>query len=98
MTEKAKTKAGFRKILKKLWQSFLIFNNYAFTISILFINIVIISNIMWPGEELHAAELAFLSGSAMYSMALSGILFGYLADKYSRTKLMVISQLIFGMG
>jgi len=98
MTEKAKTKVGFRKILKKLWQSFLIFNNYAFTISTLFINIVIISNIMWPGEELHAAELAFLSGSAMYSMALSGILFGYLADKYSRTKLMVISQLIFGMG
>ena len=91
---------GFFKILKHLWPNFLIFNSFAFTLTALYINLVIVSNIIWPGEvlEAHAAELGALTGVFSYTMAISGIIFGILADKLSRIKLMFISTIIFGIG
>lgn len=93
------TKVGFFRILKDLWPNFLLYISYALTASSLFINLVILVDIMWPGEalELHASELGFLGGTASFAMAFSGIVFGILSDKYSRVKLMAISELIFGM-
>ncbi len=93
-------KTGFFILIKRLWQHFLVYNTLAFTISTLFINIVIVSGIMWPGDTFadHANELGILTGTSMYIVALSGILFGVLADKFSRIKLMSIVELIFGMG
>ncbi len=93
-------KRGFFKIIRHLWPNFLIFNSFAFTISALYINLLILSRIMWPGEalELHAPELGALAGSFSYMMAISGIIFGILADKFSRIKLMSLSSLIYGIG
>jgi MFS family permease len=48
--------------------------------------------------ELHAGELGILTGTSIYIMAFSGILFGALADKVSRTKLMAFVELIYGIG
>jgi MFS family permease len=55
---------------------------------------------MWPGDdlEIHATELGILVGSSSYIMAISGIIFGILADKFSRIKLLTIGELIFGLG
>jgi MFS family permease len=91
---------GFFKIIRHLWPNFLIFNSFAFTISALFINLLILSRIMWPGDalETHATELGALAGSFSYMMAISGILFGILADKFSRIKLMALSGLVYGIG
>jgi MFS family permease len=91
-------KISFRLLLKKLWPSFLVYNSFAFTISTIFINVLVISNIMWPGEEFHSYEIGSLAGISMYAMALSGILFGILADRFSRIKLMAFTQIIFGIG
>ncbi|MFW9952247.1 MAG: MFS transporter, partial [Candidatus Thorarchaeota archaeon] len=93
-------KIGFFKIIHHLWPNFLIFNCYAFTLTALFVNLLIVSNIMWPGEplEIHATELGSLAGTSSYVMAISGIIFGTLADKFSRVKLMTFSSLIFGVG
>ena len=93
-------KLGFLKITKHLWPNFLIFNSFAFIITALIINLVIVSNIIWPGQalEAHAAELGALTGVFSYTMALSGILFGILADKLSRVKLMFLSTIILGIG
>lgn len=95
-----KTKVGFFRILKDLWPNFMLYISYAFTVSALIINLVILVNVIWPGEALesHASELGLLGGGASYAMAFSGILFGILADKFSRVKLMAISELIYGMG
>ena len=89
---------GFFYLLKKLWMNFLIYNSYAFTVSMIFINFIIVSNIMWPGEEFHSSEMGIMVGTGMYVMALSGLLFGYLADRYSRVNLMSFSEIIFGIG
>ena len=92
-------KTGFFILIKRLWQHFLLYNTFAFTAATLFINIVIVSGIMWPGDTFaaHASELGILTGTSMYIVALSGILFGVLADKFSRTRLMAVVELIFGM-
>ncbi len=89
---------GFFYLLKKLWSNFLLYNSYAFTLSTIFINFLIFSNIMWPGEDPHVAELGIIVGTGMYGMALSGIIFGILADKYSRIVLMSFTEIVFGVG
>jgi len=93
-------KTGFFILIKRLWPHFLIYNSFAFTLATIFINIVIISGMMWPGDTFadHAGELGILTGTAAFMVALSGILFGVLADKVSRAKLMGIVELIFGFG
>ena len=88
---------GFNYLLKKLWPSFLIYNSFAITLSTIFINFLIFSNIMWPGDPFHSSEMGVLVGTSSYMMAISGIIFGVLADRVSRIKLMSISEIIFGI-
>jgi MFS family permease len=95
---KKETKVGLFRIVKRLWPGFLIHNSFAFTLSMIFINFLIVSNIVWPGESFHAGEMGILVGTGTYVAALSGILFGLLADRYSRKLLMSISEIIFGLG
>lgn len=103
ISDSSEERTGFISLMKRLWPHFLIYNSYAFTVSVLFINIVIIAGIMWPGDipyafETHAGELGFLTGTSIYIVAFSGIIFGTLADKFSRIKLMGIAELIYGIG
>jgi MFS family permease len=90
-------KAGFIPLVKRLWPTFTIYNSLAFTISTIFINVIIVSNIIWPGEVFHATEFGFLSGVWTFAMAFSGIFFGLMADRFSRVTIMGISEIIFGM-
>lgn len=86
------------KVVKSTWPAFLSKSSYAMTISAIFLNVIIISNLLWPNESFHSAELGLLIGSSMFSTAFSGILFGYLVDKYSRKMLYVISVSFYGVG
>lgn len=99
-SETIEEKTGFLILIKRLWPNFLIWNSYAFTVSMLFINIVIVAGIIWPGDTFanHAGELGILTGTAIYMIAFSGIIFGFLADKFSRTKLMAFVEVIYGIG
>ncbi len=95
---KEETKVGlFRRIIR-LWPSYIIHNSFAFTLSAIFINFLIVSNIIWPGEVFHSREIGLLVGISTYISAISGILFGTLADRYSRKILMSITEIIFGLG
>ncbi len=95
---KEEPKVGLFRIVKRLWPSFVIHNSFAFTLSMIFINFLIVSNIIWPGESFHAGEMGVLVGTGTYVAAISGILFGLLADRFSRKLLMSISEIIFGLG
>jgi len=93
-----KAKVGFVRIIRRVWPSYILHNSFAFTVSTIFINFLIVSNIIWPGESFHSGEMGILVGTSTYVMALSGILFGVLADRYSRKILMSITEIIFGFG
>ena len=91
-------RANLPFILKKSWPNILTYSSFAFTISVLYINVLIVSNIIWPGDPFHSREIGLLIGTSTYMMAFSGILFGLLADKYSRVKLLALTEMIFSIG
>jgi MFS family permease len=84
-------------LFKKGWPNFLVFNSWALTSSTLFINVVILSNIIWPGEEIHVGEIGVLFGTGTWMLAISGLLFGYLTDRFSRVKLMILVMIMYGV-
>jgi MFS family permease len=101
VSEDSEQKTGFIVLIKRLWPNFLIYSSYAFTVAALYINILLVARIMWPIPNAfaeHSGELGILTGTSVYMIAISGILFGILADKYSRTKLMVWIEVIYGFG
>ena len=85
-------------VIKNTWPAFASKASYAMTISAVFLNVIIISNLLWPNESFHSVELGLMIGSSMFSTAFSGIFFGYLADKYSRKNLYVFSVTFYGIG
>ncbi|MHA2431302.1 MAG: MFS transporter [Promethearchaeota archaeon] len=85
-------------VIKKAWPAFVSKASYAMTISAVFLNVIIISNLLWPHESFHSAELGLMIGGSLFITAISGIIFGYLADKYSRKKLYAISVTFYGTG
>lgn len=95
---KAEPKRNGIVIIKKSWPSFLSFLSHAFTLSVLYINIIIISTIIWPQDQFRSGEIGLLFGLSTYTMAFSGLLFGNLADKVSRIHLLSLSVILFGFG
>jgi len=91
-------KTHYLDLIKKTWPSLVSYLSYAFTLATLYINIIIISNIIWPNESFHSSEIGLLFGISTYVMAFSGLAFGNLADKFSRIKILSISVVFFGIG
>lgn len=89
--------ASTSSFFKRLWSPLFAQNILYFTASTFFINLIIVSGIIWPGEEFHATEMGILIGTGTWMVAVSGFLFGYLADHYSRTKLLFLILAFFGL-
>ena len=85
------------KVIKKAWPAFIAKTSYAMTISAVYSNVIIISNLFWRGEPFHSGELGLMIGGSMIIMAFSGIIFGFLVDKYSRKKLFTYSIIFYGI-
>jgi len=85
-------------VIKKAWPAFISKISYAMTISAVYLNVIIISNLLWQDGLFHSGELGLMIGSSMIMTAISGILFGYLADKFSRKKIYTISIISYGFG
>jgi MFS family permease len=62
----------------------------------IYISIVPLSSLFWPGESYHALEMGFLISSMFLSNSLAGLLFGRLIDKYSRTKILFSIAMVRG--
>ncbi len=96
ITPTKKNTAG--SIIKKTWP---VFSNHlpgtlTWNAAWLSLNIIIVSELFWPGEPFHAQELSILVGSSGIIGAFTGIIFGMLADRFTRTKLMAIQTVMDG--
>lgn len=91
-------KKNRNSVIKKAWPAFVSKASYAMAISAVYLNVIIISNILWPNDFFHSGELGLMIGGAMFSTAFSGIFFGYLTDRYSRKKLYVLAITFYGVG
>ncbi|MEJ2250008.1 MAG: MFS transporter [Candidatus Lokiarchaeota archaeon] len=93
-----KDTSSFSKIIQRTWPCFVSYGTRAFTVSVLFINMYVISILIWPLDGFHSLDIGILIGLSTYMMAFSGILFGNLADRYSRIMLFAISTGFYGFG
>ena len=84
-------------LIKKLWSVFLVNNLWALPISSLLINIVVVSDIIWPGEEIHVGEIGIMFGVGTWMLGIAGLFFGYMADRISRVKLMTLAMIMYGV-
>jgi MFS family permease len=57
-------------------------------------NMVVISNLFWPGDPFHATEMALWYGTIYIIGACSRFIYGSLADRFSRVKILSINQIL----
>jgi MFS family permease len=70
---------------------------FTWSVSWIFINIIVFSNLIWPGEAIHTSEIAFLTGMGVITEAFTTILFGFLADRYNRVKILALINIFYGI-
>jgi len=56
----------------------------------IYILVVPLSSLFWPGDEFHALEMGILISTMFWPIALSGLIWGRFIDKYNRVKIFFI--------
>ncbi|MHA1584146.1 MAG: MFS transporter [Promethearchaeota archaeon] len=79
--------------VRTLWPILFTFTIVSITYSIYIININLLSNFFWPGVkfDVHSIQMGVSLTSRAWMWALSGIIFGNIADRFSRKRLLEIS-------
>lgn len=90
---------GFQAVTKKTWPVILRIIPLTFTTYQAWaaVNILVISKLFWPLDEFHAQEMGIGMGLAYISWAISQLIFGVLADRHSRVKLLGINAILQGI-
>jgi MFS family permease len=86
----------FLSVFKKEWGPLISNAISVLPSSCLFINILIFSNLLWPGDPFHAKEIGLLFGVGNIIIACAGLLFGWLVDRFSRIHIFIYIGIIYG--
>ena len=86
------------QFLRTTWPIFYCAGSYAMTVSLLLINILNFSEILFPGTPYHPVEMGVLYSSGLWVSAFSTLLLGVIADRYSRRALFTIMMAGLGIG
>ncbi|NMC04032.1 MAG: MFS transporter [Candidatus Lokiarchaeota archaeon] len=84
--------------LRRFWPLFYIEAAMRFSVAGLLLNMVGLSNIIWPGEPFHSLEFGVVISAKLTMLSFSGVIFGILADRYNRKRLMITGLLIMVLG
>ena len=78
---------------KLIWPLYFVngFNSKAF--GGLIILIVPLSSLFWPADDYHALEMGILVTTLFWASSITGIIFGWIIDRYSRIKTILIISL-----
>ena len=81
--------------VRRIWPLYLYNLHSAFEYPSIWLtlNMVVISNIIWPGDIIHTKDIALIFGLCYIFGAFSRLTSGYLADRYSRIKLFGITTM-----
>lgn len=94
---KNKGKFSFISIIKKFWPILLVQSAVSISISGLMLNMLGISNVIWPSEPFHELEMGVLVSSKMLTTAILGLVIGIFADRISRRKLFIFILILMGI-
>ncbi|MHA1190848.1 MAG: MFS transporter [Promethearchaeota archaeon] len=89
-TKVTKSEQSYNKLI---WPIYLVngFNSIAF--GGLIILIVPLSSLFWPADDYHALEMGILVTTLFWASSITGIIFGWIIDRYSRIKTLLIISL-----
>jgi MFS family permease len=90
------TKSDVSGKIKELWPIILAYAIISLTHATIAINMITLSNVIWPGEPVHLLEMGLLLTASLWATAFSGILLGWLSDRYSRKNLLTFILLLTG--
>lgn len=96
-SDKATTKNGIPSKVKELWPYFFVYFILALTMAAFVLNMINFSEIMWPSEPFHSLEMGLILSFRMWSMAVSGMIIGELADRFSRKNLFLFIVILIGV-
>jgi MFS family permease len=84
--------------LRRFWPLFYIEASMRISVAGLLLNMVGLSQIIWPGDSFHSLEFGVLISAKLTILSVIGVIFGILADRYSRKKLVIMSLAIMAAG
>ncbi|OLS12192.1 MAG: arabinose efflux permease family protein [Promethearchaeota archaeon CR_4] len=90
--------AKSRVFIRHFWGVYATYGIAGVSMAGVFLNVVAFSNVIWPGEPFHAFEIGLLVSLMTWATAVAGIFIGYLADRYSRRKIFILTYVIMGCG
>jgi len=69
---------------------------FSFSFAGIYIMVVPLSSLFWPGDPFHALEMGILISTMFWPLSVAGILYGKLIDKYNRIKIFYSVALVRG--
>ncbi|MBD3185789.1 MFS transporter [Candidatus Bathyarchaeota archaeon] len=91
------TPSGRGGILGQAWEVLVVQSLVSIAVAGLMLNMLGISQVIWPGDDLHALHMGIIVSAKLVVLAITGIVFGFLADKYRRKSILSISLAIMGI-
>ncbi len=56
-----------------------------------------LSKIIWPNDNFHSKEIGFLLGIGSWVIAVVGLVYGKIVDKFSRKKILIFINILYGI-
>ncbi|MHA1681610.1 MAG: MFS transporter [Promethearchaeota archaeon] len=96
-SEKSAKAIARKSIFKKFWPVFTIQAIVSLSVAGLMLNMLGLSRVIWPADDLHAFQMGVIASSKSILLAFMGLIFGYLSDRFARKKILSLSLLIMGI-
>ncbi len=95
----ADSEKGTEKMrLRRFWPLFYIEASMRISVAGLLLNMVGLSQIIWPGDPFHSLEFGVIISAKLTILSVTGVMFGILADRFNRRGLMVLCLAIMAAG
>ncbi|MBN2151095.1 MAG: MFS transporter [Candidatus Lokiarchaeota archaeon] len=83
-------------VLRRTWVLLWWNASVSFLVSAEFINLLVLSYMIWPGEAFHALEMGGLITARLWMDGVAALFWGWLADRFDRRKLHMINSAATG--
>lgn len=91
-----------RMLLRKFWVIFLVQACVSVSVAGMMLNMLGISQVIWPGDgayafENHSFEMGIIISFKLIMLAVMGVVYGRFADKFSRKKLLIFCLILMAL-
>ncbi|MBN2151108.1 MAG: MFS transporter [Candidatus Lokiarchaeota archaeon] len=84
--------------LRRFWPLFYIEAAMRVSVAGLMLNMVGLSQVIWPGDAFHSLEFGIIISAKLTVLSITGVVFGTLADRLPRRSLMVLCLAVMAAG